>query len=88
MNDRLAWDVVSVKERAIWRGPHNETEKALARNITRRYAILSTAESPGNWQWPIEIRTLGSFEILRNGERLQFNRKVPKRGGSDRLNRV
>jgi LuxR family maltose regulon positive regulatory protein len=79
MNARLAWDFASWEARAMRRGEHDKTETAFVRNMTRRSGIHSTAGLREDWRWPIEIRTLGSFEILRYGERLRFNPKIPKR---------
>ena len=78
MNERLAWDVASSQAQAIRRGEGDRAETAFVPNMTRRSGIQSTAGSREDWR-PIEIRTLGFFEILLRGEPLRFNRKVPKR---------
>jgi DNA-binding SARP family transcriptional activator len=31
------------------------------------------------WPWPLEIRTLGRFELLRDGKPLEFSRKLPRK---------
>jgi DNA-binding SARP family transcriptional activator len=54
-------------------------ETEFVRDMIRRFRIHPPSEFPANWPWPIEIRTLGSFEILCHGKRLQFERKIPKR---------
>ena len=36
------------------------------------------ADPPG-WPWLFEVRTLGRFEVLREGQPLAFSRKVPKK---------
>jgi tryptophanyl-tRNA synthetase len=48
-------------------------------NPTALTATLRRHRVAASCPRPIEIRTLGSFEILRKGERLRFERKAPKR---------
>ncbi len=40
-----------------------------------------TCPDPGSarWPWPLQIRTLGTLAVERNGEPLRFGRKAPKR---------
>ena len=57
--------------------PGIETE--YVRRLIRLHRMVAPTPDTRSWPWPIEIRTLGSFEILRNGEPLQFERKLPKR---------
>jgi LuxR family maltose regulon positive regulatory protein len=54
-------------------------ETEYVHRLIRLHRIVAPASHVRNWPWPIEIRTLGSFEILRNGDSLQFERKTPKR---------
>ena len=32
-----------------------------------------------NWPWPLKIFSLGRFELLKDGQPVQFNRKVQKK---------
>lgn len=40
-----------------------------------------TAPEPGieSWPWPLKIYTLGVFDVLREGQRIEFSRKTPKK---------
>lgn len=31
------------------------------------------------WPWPVEIRTLGRFEVLRDGKPIEYSRKIQKK---------
>jgi LuxR family transcriptional regulator, maltose regulon positive regulatory protein len=61
--------------------------EALAADIEVEYAertIRSLGLRPPslevrNWPWPLRIRTLGKFEVLRDGAPLEFSRKAPKK---------
>jgi len=47
--------------------------------IIRRYEIRPPRTYDGHWPWPIEIRTLGAFELRRHGSAVRFEGKAPKR---------
>jgi DNA-binding SARP family transcriptional activator len=32
-----------------------------------------------HWPWPLSVRTLGGFEVLRDGQPLEFSRKAPRK---------
>jgi DNA-binding SARP family transcriptional activator len=54
-----------------------EAEHAL--RLVRRFRLPPPKDAPEHWPWPIEIRTLGRFEIRRDGEPLAYSRKTPKK---------
>jgi len=54
-------------------------ETAHVRALIRRFGIRPPAGYDGEWPWPVEIRTLGGFEIRRYGEPMTYERKAPKR---------
>jgi len=54
-----------------------EVEHAL--RLIRRFRLPPPDGAPEQWPWPIEIRTLGRFEIRREGEPLAYSRKTPKK---------
>jgi DNA-binding SARP family transcriptional activator len=54
-----------------------EAEHAL--RLIRRFRLSPPDDAPESWPWPIEIRTLGRFEIRREGELLAYSRKTPKK---------
>ncbi len=45
----------------------------------RRLGIKAPADAPVCWPWPVCIRTLGGFEIVCDGKRLNFSGKAPKK---------
>jgi DNA-binding SARP family transcriptional activator len=65
------------------------TAKALEAGIEPEYVrelIRKNRLVPGDaqlgleqWPWPVKIRTLGGFEILRDGKPLSFSRKVQQK---------
>lgn len=50
-----------------------------ARRLVRQLDLQPPAEEVSGWPWPLEIRTLGRFELCRDGRPLEFPRKVPKK---------
>ena len=47
--------------------------------LIRDYRMPPPSEPVEDWPWRIQIRTLGSFEIRIEGERVEFKRKIPRR---------
>ena len=45
----------------------------------RRLGIRAPADAPAAWPWPVKVRTLGGFEIVCDGKRLDFGGKAPKK---------
>ncbi len=50
-----------------------------ARRAIREYALRAPDADTPRWPWLFEVRTLGRFEVLREGQPLAFSRKVPKK---------
>ncbi|MGE0387970.1 MAG: BTAD domain-containing putative transcriptional regulator [Gammaproteobacteria bacterium] len=49
------------------------------RLIIRRFRLRAPQPDVPDWPWPLEIRTLGAFDVLRDGRPLEFSRKVPRK---------
>lgn len=49
------------------------------RAVIRRFDLKPPRPSTPGWPWPLEVHTLGSFVVRRNGEPLAFSRKVPRK---------
>lgn len=47
--------------------------------LIRQLRLAPPAEDVPGWPWPLEVRTLGAFEIRRDGEPLAYSRKTPKK---------
>lgn len=47
--------------------------------MVRRLKLPPPAGAPGHWPWPLKVFTLGRFEVLRDGQPLEFSRKAPKK---------
>jgi DNA-binding SARP family transcriptional activator len=54
-------------------------EPALVREDIRFLRIPPPAAEVEGWPWPLRIRTLGRFEVLRDGMPLEFSRKAPRK---------
>ncbi|MEQ1881165.1 MAG: hypothetical protein ABL878_09360, partial [Burkholderiales bacterium] len=54
-------------------------EVDLVQDIIRMFRLKPGKGAPENWPWPVRIFTLGRFEALINGEKLEFSRKVPRK---------
>jgi DNA-binding SARP family transcriptional activator len=49
------------------------------RRSIRELRIAPPEGDVPNWPWPLAIRTLGKFEVQRDGRPLEFSRKAPKK---------
>jgi ATP/maltotriose-dependent transcriptional regulator MalT/DNA-binding SARP family transcriptional activator len=49
------------------------------RRSIRRYRLRAPDHDVPDWPWPIEIRTLGTFEVLCDGKPPEFSRKLPRK---------
>ena len=49
------------------------------RRAIREYGVRAPAGDAPGWPWPLEVRMLGRFEVLRDGQPLAFSRKLPKK---------
>ncbi|HEY7752409.1 MAG TPA: BTAD domain-containing putative transcriptional regulator [Steroidobacteraceae bacterium] len=54
-------------------------EVEYAREIIRQFRLRPPSGDVADWPWPLRIRTLGRFEVLRDGRPLEYSRKAPKK---------
>jgi LuxR family maltose regulon positive regulatory protein len=54
-------------------------EADLVRRAIRDLRIAPPESDVENWPWPLTVRTLGGFEVRRDGQPLEFSRKSPKK---------
>ena len=47
--------------------------------MVRRHALPAPPGAPGTWPWPVRIRTLGAFDIEREGGPAQASRKESRK---------
>jgi len=56
-----------------------DIETAYAREIIRHFHLRPPSGDVANWPWPLRVRTLGGFEVLRDDRPLEYSRKAPKK---------
>jgi LuxR family maltose regulon positive regulatory protein len=54
-------------------------EQEYVRSLIRRFGLRPASQDDEAWPWPVKIYTLGCFEILRNGQLLEFPHKAPRK---------
>lgn len=54
-------------------------EVPFVEELIRTFRLPPPPDAPENWPRAVRIRTLGGFEVRLRGERLSFQRKVPKK---------
>ena len=54
-------------------------EVDLVQGLIRLFRLKPPSDAPDSWPWPVRIVTLGRFEVLVNGEPLEFSRKLPRK---------
>jgi DNA-binding SARP family transcriptional activator len=54
-------------------------ETEYAAQLVRDLRVRPPSVSAPHWPWPLRIFTLGRFEVLRDGQPLEFSRKAPKK---------
>lgn len=54
-------------------------EAEYVRNLIRHHRLAPPDPAPPDWPWPLAIRTLGEFALLRNGEPLVSRGKAQKK---------
>lgn len=69
------WSILCAK--ALGAGIEVEYVRALIRK--RRLSPPSPTSECENWPWPVNIYTLGRFEVFIDGKRLEFSGKPPRR---------
>ena len=86
----LAADNFAMGRLAFWiptAGAPQLCADALANNIEtdfvnayiREYPLSPPHNHPEVWPWRIRIRTLGQFEVIRDGQPITFSRKLPRK---------
>ncbi len=75
------WWQPSVMARLCERALSEEIETDYVRGLIRTHGLFPDAPplEIENWPWPIEVRALGRFELLKNGKPLLFSGKVQKK---------
>jgi LuxR family maltose regulon positive regulatory protein len=48
-------------------------------DVIRQLHIRPPEDAPDAWPWPIAIHSLGRFEVLRDGEKLEFSGRAPRK---------
>ena len=54
-------------------------EVAYVRDVIKQHGMRPESPDTQNWPWPVKIRTLGHFEVLRDGEMLRFEGKAQRK---------
>ncbi len=54
-------------------------ETDVARSLAREFSVLPFPADTENWPWPVQIYTLGRFDLLIDGRRPEYSRKAPKK---------
>jgi ATP/maltotriose-dependent transcriptional regulator MalT len=54
-------------------------ETDYVRKIIRRHHLAPPTPDTDNWPWPVQVYTLGRFEVLADGNPLAYGRKKPLR---------
>jgi ATP/maltotriose-dependent transcriptional regulator MalT/DNA-binding SARP family transcriptional activator len=56
-----------------------DIETQYVTQVIRDLDVRPPSPTVTNWPWPLLVHTLGRFEVLRDGEALEFSRKAPKK---------
>src|SRR5207342_3026373 len=54
-------------------------EAEFVQTMIRLFRLRPPADTPSNWPWPVQVYTLGRFEIRVDGEPLEYLRKAPRK---------
>jgi ATP/maltotriose-dependent transcriptional regulator MalT len=54
-------------------------EPELVRESIRRSRVAPPSLEARDWPWPLQVHTLGRFQVLRDGLPLEFSRKAPRK---------
>lgn len=57
----------------------NGIETEYVRRLIREWKVPAPPDAPALWPWPLEVQTLGKFEIRLNDKPLEFGRKTPRK---------
>lgn len=58
-------------------GEHIEADMALS--LAKEFSVVPEPLDVEAWPWPVKVYTLGKFELLIDGERPAYSRKIPKK---------
>jgi len=56
-----------------------DIDTSYVRQTIRKLQLAPPDADVPNWPWPLEIRTLGRFEVRNDGQPLAFSRKLPRK---------
>jgi DNA-binding SARP family transcriptional activator len=56
-----------------------QIEVAQVRAVIQRLRLSPPSPECANWPWPVKIFALGRFELLRDGQTIEFSGKAPKK---------
>jgi LuxR family maltose regulon positive regulatory protein len=56
-----------------------DIEADYVREVIQRFRISPEPPVPPGWPWPVRIFALGRFQVERNGAKLHFRHKTPRR---------
>jgi ATP/maltotriose-dependent transcriptional regulator MalT/DNA-binding SARP family transcriptional activator len=56
-----------------------DIETDYVRQVIAKYRLRPPSREISEWPWPVRIHTLGRFEVWRDGERLAFPGKAPRK---------
>ena len=78
---QLWWGIAPEMARLCTRAIAGRIEPGHARETIVRLGLTPDAGSSelGDWPWPVRIRTLGTFEIMKNDKRLPPSRKAQQK---------
>jgi DNA-binding SARP family transcriptional activator len=57
----------------------HDVDTPFVQQMVRRHALPAPPGAPANWPWPVRIRTLGTFDIVREGGAAQTSRKESRK---------
>jgi LuxR family maltose regulon positive regulatory protein len=80
VNYALVWHPLALAHLcalALEHGIEVETVQRIVRE--RQLPPDARAQRLDSWPWPLKIQTLGEFSLFRNGERVEFSRKAPRK---------
>jgi len=71
--------VVTKKPALLALALENGIQPDFVRELIRRWSVPPPEHEVAGWPWPIEVRTLGRFDVRVDGAPIEFGRKTPKK---------